>query len=156
MNNKLDLKSATYLLAELTKDPSAKNDVIGIIMAGYKNELPIHWFNDLKISTYISDFTGDLRATHNDGPQRLTHTSLRELAVAESITVIDFQFTDQDFDLLQKIKGTATDDDGNLLGYRHPTTTNGTVTVSRDHLFVYSDELKAYADKLTAETKSKL
>ncbi len=148
---KLNLTDAAAKLSKLTTDSTSP---VSIIRAGAEGKIPVHWFNDLKRTTYISDFTGDLSGTDYDGPLQLTHTSLRELAVAESITVMDFQFTDQDFALLEKIKGTAVDDDGNLLGYRHPATKDGTVTVSRDQLFVYGHDLNAYAADLAPVTVS--
>lgn len=150
---KLDLFSAAKLLAELTQHQAMT--AVGIIRAGAENAFPIYWFNDLRTGTYIADFSDakvrGLCESYSDGPQRMTYRSLRELAVGESITVLDFQCTDADFVLLEKIKGRATDDDGNLLGYRHPDTTDCTATVTRDQLFVYAHDLKAYADTLTPE-----
>lgn len=145
----LNLTDAAAKLSKLTTDSTSP---VSIIRAGAAGKFPVHWFNDLHRPTYISDFSGDLRGTDSDGPQQLTRTSLGELAVAESITVMEFAFTDQDFALLEKIKGKAVDDDGNLLGYRHPVTNDGTVTVSRDQLFVYGYDLNAYAAMLAPVT----
>lgn len=151
----LNLTRAARLLASLTGDPSATDDVHAIIRAGAAGKTPVYWFNDLHRATYIADFTDskqrNLRATHSDGPQQMTRTSLRELAISESVAVFDFELTDQDFALLEKIKGKAVDDDGNLLGYRHPDTTDGTVTITRDQLFVYAHDLKAYAATLAPD-----
>ncbi len=142
---KLNLTDAAAKLSKLTTDSTSP---VSITRAGAEGKIPVHWFNDLKRTTYISDFTGDLSGTDYDGPLQLTHTSLRELAVADTVAVFEFQFTDQDFALLEKIKGTAVDDDGNLLGHRHPATKDGTVNVSRDQLFVYGHDLTAYAAAL--------
>ena len=151
---KRNLLTAAQLLASLTNRPHIKDDELGIIRIGADNRIPIYWFNDLRTSTYISDFTGDLRATYENGPRQLTHTSLSELAGTDSLAVFEFQFTEQDFTLLAKIKGKAVDDDGNLLGYRHPATKDGTVTVTRDQLFVYEHDLMAYAATMTSVKES--
>ena len=151
----LNLTRAARLLATLTDDPSAMDDVQAIMRAGAAGKIPVYWFNDLHQATYIADFTDsehrNLRATYSVGPQQMTRTSLRELAISESLAVFDFELTDQDFALLEKIKGKAVDDDGNLLGYRHPDTTDGTVTITREQLFVYAHDLKAYAATLAPD-----
>jgi hypothetical protein len=150
---KLNLTDAAAKLSKITTDSTSP---VSIVRAGAAGKIPVHWFNDLHSTTYIADFTcspqRDLRGTDSDGPQQLTRTSLGELAVAESIMVMEFEFTDQDFAVLEKIKGKAVDDDGNLLGYRHLATKDGTVTISRDQLFVYEHDLKAYADTLAPAT----
>lgn len=146
---KLNLTDAAAKLSKLT---TVSTSQVSIIRAGADNKIPVYWFNDLHRATYIADFTcsppRDLRDTYSGGPQQLTHQSLRELSIADSIAVFDFQFTDKDFTLLEKIKSKAVGDDGNLLGYRHPATKDGTVTVTRDQLFVYGHDLKAYAATL--------
>ena len=146
---KLNLTDAADKLSKLTTD---RTSPVSLIRAGAAGKIPVYWFNDLKRTTYISDFTGDLSGTDYDGPLQLTHTSLRELAVADTVGVFEFQFTEQDFALLEKIKGTAVDDDGNLLGHRHPASKDGTVTASRDQLFVYAHDLNAYAAELAPVT----
>jgi len=148
-STKLNLTDAAAKLSKLTTDSTSP---VSIIRAGAENKIPVYWFNDLKISTYISDFTGDLLGTCTYGPQRLNHTSLPELAVAESVTIMDFQFTDRDFDLMEEINKKAVDDDGYLNCYRHAATKDGTVTVSRDQLFVYAHDLQAYAATLASVT----
>lgn len=139
----------TDAAAKLSKQTGDSTSQVSIIRAGAAGKIPVHWFNDLHRDTYISDFKDDLRGTRSDGPQRMTPVSLRELALADSVTVIDFAFTDADFDLLKKIKGRAVDDDGFLLGYRHLADHNGgTATITREELFVYGHDLKAYAATL--------
>lgn len=142
----------TDAAAELSKLTTYSTSPVAIIRAGAAGQIPIYWFNDLHLRTYIADLTDSeqrgLSATYSDGPQQMTNTSLRELAVADSLAVFEFEFTEQDFELLEKIKGKAVDDDGNLLGYRHPDTKDGTVTITRDQLFVYGHDLKAYAATL--------
>ena len=116
----------TEAAAELSKMTTYSTSPVSIIRAGAARMIPVHWFNDSHQGTYIADFTDseqrNLRGTYSDGPQQMSHTSLRELAMAESLAVFEFEFTEDDFTLLEKIKGKAVDDDGNLLGYRHPAT----------------------------------
>lgn len=150
--NKLNLTDAAAKLSKLTTDSTSP---VAIIRAGAAGKIPVYWFNDSHRGTYIADLTDskqrDLIGTYSDGPQQMTHTSLRELAMSESLAVFEFEFTEDDFVLLEKIKGKAVDDDGNLLGYRHPTTTDGTVTITRDQLFVYVHDLTAYAATLAPD-----
>lgn len=148
MTEQLNLKQAAELLAETSQTPRLKGDILGIIRAGAAGKIPVYWFNDLKISTCISNFKHDLPYTYSSGPTQLTHTSLREMVVAESTRVIDFQFTDQDYTLLEEMRGEAIDKDGNHLVYRHPATNDGIVTLSRDQLFVFKSDLQAYATSL--------
>ena len=148
----LNLTDAAAKLSKLTTDSTSP---VAIIRAGAAGKIPVYWFNDSHRGTYIADLTDskqrDLIGTYSDGPQQMTHPSLRELAMSESLAVFEFEFTEDDFALLEKINGKAVDDDGNLLGYRHPTTTDGTVTITRDHLFVYAHDLTAYAATLAPD-----
>lgn len=153
MTDKLNLTTAAALLAELKNKPHQKDDILGIIRAGAAGQIPVYWYNDLGIRTGISNFTYDLPHTDSCGPVRLTRGSLRELATSESISVMDFQFTDQDHNLMEKMQGRYIDKDGNLLVFRHPATTDGTVTVRRDQLFVFERELRALV-KTTAPSTS--
>lgn len=152
-DNKLNLDEAAAKLSKLTTDSISP---VSIIRAGAAGKLPVHWFNDLHRTTYISDFTGDLSGTDSDGPLQLTRTSLGELAVADSVTVFDFALTDKDFALLEEIKVRkpklkTVDDDENLLVHRHPATKDGIVNISRDQLFVYEGDLQKYAATLTTD-----
>jgi len=165
MTEKLSLTQATELLAELKNKPRIKNDNLGIIRAGVAGKIPVYWFNDLQISTRISNFKGDLPTTYWDGPEKikkikflndpnqLTSTSLRELTASDSTIVMDFELTDHDFDMVAKMQGSIVDQDGNLNVYRHPATNSGTVTISRDQLFVFESDLKAYAKTLSPPAK---
>lgn len=148
MSDKLNLGHAADLLAELTRNSRIKGDTQGIIRAGAKGEFPVYWFNDLKISTWISNFKHNLPRTETCGPVQLTRISLRELAAAESTGVMDFELSDQDFDLVGKMKGRAVDDEGNLFVFRHPATTDGLVTITRDQLFIHESDMRAYAATL--------
>jgi hypothetical protein len=145
----------TEAAAELSKMTTYSTSPVSIIRAGAAGKIPVYWFNDLHQGTYIADLTDskqrDLIGTYSDGPQQMTHTSLRELAMAESLAVFDFEFTEDDYTLLEKIKGKAVDDDGNLLGYRRSANPEGTVTITRDQLFVYAHDLKAYAATLSPD-----
>lgn len=153
MTEKLNLTQAAELLAETTKMPRLKGDIPGIIRAGAAGKIPVYWFNDLQVSTCISNFTHDLPLTYQTGPAQITHTGLRQMVVAESTTVIDFQFTDKDYALVDEMQGEAIDKDGNLLVYRHPATNDGTVTITRDQLFVFESDMQAYAATLAPPHK---
>lgn len=148
-STKLNLTDAAAKLSKLTTDSTSP---VSIIRAGAENKIPVYWFNDLKISTCFSNLKCDLPHTYSFGPAQLTHISLGGLAIAESISVMDFQLTEQDYDLLEKMQGEKIDGDGNLLVFRHPATKDGTVTVSRDQLFVYAHDLQAYAATLVPAT----
>lgn len=146
---KLNLDEAAAKLSKLTTDSTSP---VSIIRAGAAGKIPVHWFNDLKISTKISNFKGDLPYTEICGPVQLEPLSLRALAVSQSTEVMDFKLSDQDFDLLGNMKGSIIDKDDNLLVYRHPATKDGTVNISRDQLFVYGHDLQAYAATLAPAT----
>ncbi len=147
----LNLNRASRLLADLTGNPSATDDVQAIIEAGAQGEIPIYWRNAAQVWTRLSDFKGDLKGTDSAARHlQLEPHTVAKLETDTNATVLSFALTGQDVDTLTKLFGDIIDVDGNLLGYRH-TIGDEVVTITRDQLRVRTDDLKAYAATLSPD-----